>query len=102
MVEAASPARLVIGDTDIRLFDEAVYTGDPGTDNLAFILFRDGIRELLLYEGVSATSLRSWSMHWPTWMPSNAGTTTWSLSSGKPIYPTSTMSLRIPWWEAPK
>ena len=57
MVEAASPARLIIGDTDIRLFDEAVYTGDPGTDNLAFILFRDGIRELLLYEGVERDEL---------------------------------------------
>ncbi|NLE74177.1 MAG: hypothetical protein GX604_06085 [Actinobacteria bacterium] len=54
---AASPLKLIIHDTNISVGDEAVYTGDPGSDNLAFVLFRDGLRELIFYPEIPQDEL---------------------------------------------
>ena len=54
---AAAPLRLVIEDTSIRVNDEVVYAGAPRSESLAYVLFRDGLRELLLYPGIRREEL---------------------------------------------
>lgn len=57
VLELESPLRLSISDTAISLREEVVYAGGPLEGNLAFVLFRDGIRELILYRGVEPEEL---------------------------------------------
>ena len=57
VLELEPPLRLAISDTAISLREEVVYAGGPLEGNLAFVLFRDGIRELILYRGVEPEEL---------------------------------------------
>lgn len=57
VLQLESPLRLAISDTTISLREEVVYAGGPNDGNLAFVLFRDGIRELVLYRGVERDEL---------------------------------------------
>lgn len=56
-LDAVVPVRLVISESEIRCSNEVVYTGAIGTDNLAFVLFRDGVREIMLYPGIQRDEL---------------------------------------------
>ena len=57
VLELESPLCFTISDTAISLRGEVVYAGGPLEGNLAFVLFRDGIRELILYRGVEPEEL---------------------------------------------
>lgn len=57
-LDLAAPIRLVLSETDIRFADQIVYSGPLERGNLAFVMFRDGLRELLIYPGVEREELQ--------------------------------------------
>ena len=51
---------VVVEENSLRWGDLPVYAAETGTDNLAFLLFRDGIREITLLPGFEEDELATW------------------------------------------
>jgi len=56
-LEKWGPCELNILESEIRLGDATVYRSDEQADNIAFPLFRDGIRQLTLLPGIEHSEL---------------------------------------------
>lgn len=51
---------ITVEENALRCGDVPVYVAESGTDNLAFLLFRDGIREITLLPGFEDDDLDAW------------------------------------------
>jgi hypothetical protein len=58
-LESAGPLTLQVEEDALLFEDERVYTGEVGRDNLAFLMFRDGIRSLTFQPGVDTRELEA-------------------------------------------
>ncbi len=56
-LEAWGPCEINVRESELRLGDVAVYRTEEQADNLAFLLFRDGIRQLTFLPGIDLTEL---------------------------------------------
>lgn len=58
--EDSSSLTLTVEENSLRWGGTTVYAAESGTDSLAFLLFRDGIREMTLLPGFEADELAAW------------------------------------------
>jgi hypothetical protein len=56
-LETWGPCEVTVRESQLRLGDETVYRTDEQGDNLAFLLFRDGIRQITFLPGIDREEL---------------------------------------------
>lgn len=63
VLEAAGPIELAITEDTLSQDEEAVFRQAPGPESLAFLLFREGLRQITFYPGIDADEVTGFLDH---------------------------------------